>query len=101
VAACCGFIAGGAAAAAAAAGSKQLLSCGWLRRLSSPVWIAAPHPLDPVMLLQILEDNADPSQPFPSVWTSLPTILSDTARLAGVGAGVGLGMSMALGYLLR
>ncbi|KAI7841428.1 hypothetical protein COHA_004823 [Chlorella ohadii] len=54
-----------------------------------------------ITLFEILEDNADPSQPFPSVWTSLPTILSDTARLAGVGAGVGLGMSMALGYLLR
>lgn len=53
------------------------------------------------MFKAILEDNADPSQPFPSVWSALPAILGDTARLAGVGAGVGLAMSLALGYLLR
>ncbi|PSC75198.1 Sodium hydrogen exchanger 7 [Micractinium conductrix] len=49
----------------------------------------------------ILESNADPSQPFPSVWSSLPDIMLATLRLAGVGAGVGLAMSIALGYLLR
>lgn len=61
-----------------------------------------PHPLLCVPVYpQILEGNADPSQPFPSVWSALPAILGDTARLAGVGAGVGLAMSIALGYLLR
>ena len=64
------------------------------------------HPPPPAITLfevfkAILEDNADPAQPFPSLWTSLPAILGDTARLAGVGAGVGLAMALALGYLLR
>ncbi|KAL4437060.1 hypothetical protein ABPG75_004199 [Micractinium tetrahymenae] len=49
----------------------------------------------------ILEAHADPAQPFPSVWSSLPDILLDTLRLAGIGAGVGLAVSIALGYLLR
>lgn len=53
------------------------------------------------MFKGILEANADPSQPFPSVWSSLPNILLDTLRLAAIGAGVGLAVSIALGYLLR
>lgn len=38
---------------------------------------------------------------WPSVWSVIPTIIGNTARLAAVGAGIGLGMSWATGYLLR
>jgi len=38
---------------------------------------------------------------WPSVWSVIPTIIGDSARLAAIGAGIGLGMSWVTGYLLQ
>ncbi|KAI3423997.1 hypothetical protein D9Q98_009830 [Chlorella vulgaris] len=52
------------------------------------------------VFLKILMDHPGDT-PMPSVWSAIPGVITDTLRLAAIGAGVGLGMSIATGYLLR
>ncbi|PRW32594.1 Sodium hydrogen exchanger 7 [Chlorella sorokiniana] len=52
------------------------------------------------VFLHLLADYS-PTTGVPSVWGSIPVIIEDTLKLAGIGAGVGLAMSIATGYLLR
>ncbi|KAL6780791.1 hypothetical protein ACKKBF_B11690 [Auxenochlorella protothecoides x Auxenochlorella symbiontica] len=45
------------------------------------------------VFMHIIEEHINPAEPYPSVWSILPTIITQTLKLASVGFAIGLAMS--------
>eukprot|EP00887_Chlorella_sp_A99_P005087 scaffold25.g5087.t1 len=53
------------------------------------------------VFMHLVEMHADPSTPWPTVWSEIGPIIALTCKLAGIGIAIGWAFSLATGYLLR